>query len=61
MLEEAEAKIAHIKGELQKAADELAKLRPKVQYLEIMEIRLNGALDALQTLIAECKDAEYTS
>jgi septal ring factor EnvC (AmiA/AmiB activator) len=46
-----EAKIAELKGELHKADEELSKLRPRVQYLESMLYRLDGALGAMQSLL----------
>jgi hypothetical protein len=45
------AKMAALRGELQKADDELGKLRPRVQYLEAIMLRLDGALTALQGLL----------
>jgi hypothetical protein len=46
-----EAKIVELKTELQKADDELGKLRPRVQYLETIMYRLDGALTALQGVL----------
>lgn len=46
-----EAKIVELQGELQRADEELAKLRPRVQYLESMLYRLDGALSALQNVL----------
>jgi septal ring factor EnvC (AmiA/AmiB activator) len=52
MREQIEAKIAALQGELQKADEELSKLRPRVQYLETIMVRLDGALTALHDLRA---------
>jgi len=46
-----EAKIAEFQGELKKADEELGKLRPRVQYLETLLYRLDGALTAMQSLL----------
>jgi hypothetical protein len=46
-----EAKIIALHTELQKADDELSKLRPRVQYLETIMYRLDGALTAMQGLL----------
>jgi len=46
-----EAKITELTAELQKANDELGKLRPRVQYLETIIYRLDGALTAMQGLL----------
>jgi hypothetical protein len=51
MREQIEAKITELRGELQKADEELGKLRPRVQYLETIMYRLDGALTALQSLL----------
>jgi septal ring factor EnvC (AmiA/AmiB activator) len=48
-----EAKIAELTTELQKANDELGKLRPRVQYLETIIYRLDGALTAMQSLLEQ--------
>lgn len=46
-------KITQLQGEMEKADAELAKLRPRVQYLEAMLHRLDGALTVLQGLKQE--------
>jgi chromosome segregation ATPase len=51
MREQIEAKMAELRAELQKADEELGKLRPRVQYLESMLFRLDGALGAMQSLL----------
>jgi hypothetical protein len=51
MREQIEAKIAELTAELQKANDELGKLRPRVQYLETILYRLDGALTALHGVL----------
>lgn len=51
MREQIEAKMAELRTELQKADEELGKLRPRVQYLESMLFRLDGALGAMQSLL----------
>lgn len=43
-------KMTVLREEAQKADEELAKLRPRVQYLEAMLHRLDGALTVLQEL-----------
>ena len=48
-----EQKMKTLRDEMEKADAELAKLRPRVQYLEAMLHRLDGALTVLQ----ELKDA----
>jgi chromosome segregation ATPase len=48
-----DTKMAALRGELQKADAELATLRPRVQYLEALMLRLDGALTALQNLLEE--------
>lgn len=45
-------KMTVLREEMQKAEEELAKLRPRVQYLEAMQHRLDGALAVLQELQA---------
>ena len=47
-----EARITHLRGEVQTASDELSKLRPRVQYLEQTMLRLDGALTVLHELLA---------
>jgi septal ring factor EnvC (AmiA/AmiB activator) len=51
MREQIEAKIVELRTELQKADEELSKLRPRVQYLETIMYRLDGALTALQGVL----------
>jgi septal ring factor EnvC (AmiA/AmiB activator) len=51
MRDRIEAKIAALQGELQKADEELSKLRPRVQYLETIIYRIDGALTAMQSLL----------
>jgi hypothetical protein len=51
MKEQIEAKIVALRAELQKADEELSKLRPRVQYLETIMYRLDGALTAMQGLL----------
>jgi predicted nuclease with TOPRIM domain len=46
-------KMQTLKGELEKADEELTKLRPRVQYLETIIQRLDGALTVLQTMLDE--------
>jgi chromosome segregation ATPase len=57
-----EQKITELSAELQKADDELGKLRPRVQYLETILYRLDGALTALRGLLEtqepETQDAD---
>jgi chaperonin cofactor prefoldin len=48
-----EAKITALTTELQKADEELSKLRPRVQYLETIMYRLDGALTALRELLEQ--------
>jgi septal ring factor EnvC (AmiA/AmiB activator) len=56
-----ESKITELKGELQRADEELSKLRPRVQYLETIMYRLDGALTALQGVLdAETPAAQDT-
>jgi hypothetical protein len=45
-----DAKMTELRSEMDKAEAELAKLRPRVQYLEAMLHRLDGALTVLQGL-----------
>lgn len=43
-------KMTQLREELQKAEDELARVRGRVQYLEAMAQRIDGALTVLQGL-----------
>lgn len=55
--EHLEAKIKELAGELEKAETELSRLRPRVQYLEGMQQRLEGALTVLQGLLEQDRQA----
>lgn len=46
-----EHRMTQLREELQKADEELSKLRPRVQYLETIAQRLDGALTVLQGLL----------
>lgn len=48
-----ESRMAQLKEELQRADEELSKLRPRVQYLETILQRTDGALTVLQGLLDE--------
>lgn len=59
--EQLDVKIKELTGELEKADTELSKLRPQVQYLEAMQHRLGGALQILQDLLTQEKQATVTA
>lgn len=46
-----ETRMAQLKEELTKANDELGKLKPRVQFLEQIMLRVDGALTVLQELL----------
>ena len=46
-----EARMGTLRDELTKAGDELGKLRPRVQFLEHLMFRVDGALTVLQELL----------
>lgn len=54
-----EARMGTLRDELEKANEELGKLRPRVQFLESMMMRVDGALTVLQELL-ETPDASHT-
>jgi chromosome segregation ATPase len=53
-----DAKIAALTTEMQRAEEELRTLRPRVQYLESMVYRLDGALTALQSLLEHAAEGD---
>lgn len=55
MREAIEQRIAQLRDELQRADDEVSKLRPRLQYLEAIMQRLDGALTALQGVLDDEK------
>jgi len=52
-----EHRIAELKAEFQKADDEASKLRPRLQFLETMMQRLDGALTVCQELLDKDKES----
>lgn len=46
-----EARMGTLRDELTKANEELGKLRPRVQFLEQIMLRVDGALTVLQELL----------
>jgi hypothetical protein len=46
-----EARMVTLIEELKKAEEELGKLRPRVQYLEVVMTRLDGAVTVLRELL----------
>lgn len=59
--EQLESKQKELTGELEKAETELARLRPQVQYLEAMQQRLSGALQVIQDLMQQERQAVVTA
>ena len=51
--EQIEKRMAGLREELQRADEEAGKLRPRLQYLDTIMQRLDGALTALQGLLDE--------
>lgn len=55
MREAIAARMGQLREELQRADEEAGKLRPRLQYLEQMMLRLDGALTAMQGLLDETR------
>ena len=51
--EQVEQRMTALRQELEQASEELTKLRPRVQYLETIVQRLDGALTVLQGLLED--------